>query len=120
MSYCRWSSENFQCDIYCYEHCFGGIAIHVAANRIAIPLPEMPALTEDSIKDGTWLSAHNRNMDILDTMERLSIGLPYDGQSFSEATYESAVVRLQALRDLGYRFPERVIEGLMEDAQACE
>lgn len=33
MSYCRWSSDNWKCDLYCYEDANGYIT-HVADNRI--------------------------------------------------------------------------------------
>ena len=29
MSYCRWSSDNFQCDVYCYADVSGGYTTHV-------------------------------------------------------------------------------------------
>jgi len=33
MSYCRWSSDNWQCDLYCYDDISGGITTHVAGYR---------------------------------------------------------------------------------------
>lgn len=33
MSYCRWSCDDFECDLYCYSDVSGGWTIHVAANR---------------------------------------------------------------------------------------
>lgn len=33
MSYCRFSSDGFNCDVYVYEDCAGGWTTHVAANR---------------------------------------------------------------------------------------
>lgn len=120
MSYCRWSSSNFQCDIYCYEYCYGGIMIHVAAQRIAEPLPQMPQFSKENIEDGTWLEAHNSNMKLLDAMERLPIGLPHDGESFHETDHKAAYERLLMLRDVGYQVPEYAIQSLLEDAQEAE
>lgn len=38
MSYCRWSSMDFKCDLYIYE-AEDGIAIHVASNRVIGDVP---------------------------------------------------------------------------------
>ena len=37
MSYCRWSSMNWRCDVYVYEDCSGGWTTHIAGRRRAIP-----------------------------------------------------------------------------------
>lgn len=117
MSYCRWSSDNFQCDIYCYEHCYGGIMIHVAANRIAEPLPEMPAFTRENLESGVWMDAHRRNMALLDKMERVAIGLPHDGETFHVESFQEAADKLIELRKVGYQVPDHAIETLMEESE---
>ena len=33
MSYCRFSSENYHCDIYCYAHVNGGFVTDVTDGR---------------------------------------------------------------------------------------
>lgn len=38
MSYCRWSSDNYQCDIYAYRHVCGGYQVHVAGRRNDAPI----------------------------------------------------------------------------------
>ena len=37
MSYCRWSSDDFQCDIYCY--CGGDYIIHITADGKPLKFP---------------------------------------------------------------------------------
>lgn len=37
MSYCRWSSMNWRCDVYTYEDVMGGWTTHVAGRRRVIP-----------------------------------------------------------------------------------
>ena len=37
MSYCRWSSMNWKCDVYVYADVSGGYTTHVAGNRRALP-----------------------------------------------------------------------------------
>ena len=40
MSYCRFSSEDFSSDVYCYADCSGGFTTHVASNRIIGDIPK--------------------------------------------------------------------------------
>lgn len=42
MSYCRWSSMNWMCDVYVYADCNGGWTTHVAsARRMMPPIPDI-------------------------------------------------------------------------------
>lgn len=41
MSYCRWSSNDFQCDLYCYEDINGGWTTHIAGSKL-IPREPLP------------------------------------------------------------------------------
>lgn len=44
MSYCRWSSMNWMCDVYTYEDVSGGWTTHVAGNRRCWPpIPDFTA-----------------------------------------------------------------------------
>lgn len=83
MSYCRWSTDDFTCDLYCYESSEGYVT-HVA-----------------SYKD-------SREKD-----SREPIGLAYDGQSFLDETPEDFLATLTMLKEAGYTFPfERIRERL--------
>ena len=44
MSYCRFSSMDFQCDLYVYDHYQGGTVIHVAKRRRVLNLSKLPPL----------------------------------------------------------------------------
>jgi hypothetical protein len=129
MSFCRWSSDNFQCDLYCYEDVSGGITTHVASNRVVGEIPEAPfellmnegstipeqvlnRMTEANLK--RYMEAHRRQMDFLETCKREPIGLPYDGQSFNDPDYESFLARLLHLRETGYHFPDYVLDLVKE------
>lgn len=48
MSYCRWSSDDYQCDIYAYE-AEDGFVVHVASSRKRFiePLPEPISPSQD-------------------------------------------------------------------------
>ena len=41
MSYCRWSSLDYTCDIYAYESAYG-YEVHIAHSRRMGPQPYMP------------------------------------------------------------------------------
>lgn len=119
MSYCRWSTDDFQCDIYLYEDCSGGWTTCVASNRPVYgkPLPPQP---EDP-KDGmAWYHRHEAVMAMLDdpSTVRVPIGLEHDGQSFNSETLEELKALLLDLRAMGYRFPDYVLEDI--DAEMAE
>ena len=40
MSYCRFSSEDFSCDVYVYDDAMGGTTVHVAGNRYVGDVPK--------------------------------------------------------------------------------
>lgn len=114
MSYCRFSSDNWKSDIYCYEHCDGHFQIHVADSRHVGDIPSLPAI--GSVSDHDWLAANKAQMDFLATAEREDIDLPHSGGSFSEATAEACALRLELLRGLGYHVPQRAIDALREES----
>ena len=41
MSYCRWSSDRWQSDVYCYSDVIGGYTTHVARSRREGHAPEI-------------------------------------------------------------------------------
>ena len=115
MSYCRWSSDNWKCDLYCYEDVNGGITTHVAAYRIVGDVPEVPLSLLKEGKTKEYYDAYKKQMDFLETAKREKIGLPYDGQSFNDPDHKSFLKRLLHLREVGYNFPDYVIEMVKED-----
>lgn len=109
MSYCRWSSDDWTCELYCYEDVSGGWTTHVAGNRVVGEIPKAPFSMLKDDPDG-WLVANRKQMDFLETAKREDIGLPYDGQSFNDPTLEDFLERLLHLKKVGYRFPDYVLE----------
>lgn len=103
MSYCRWSTDNYGCDIYAYES-DGGYETHVASLRVDGEVPPLNWDTAEALFE--TLQAQN---DYLDTATRSSIGGPFDGESFTEPTLEGFLERLLELRRAGYKFPDSVI-----------
>jgi hypothetical protein len=117
MSYCRWSSDDFQCDVYVYEDVRGGWTTHVAGNRVryAEPLPAPVAFPPPGHTDDEFLAWYKRHQAVLDMVgqaERLPIGLPHDGKTFNDPTPGECADRLAALAALGYRVPVDVIDCL--------
>lgn len=121
MSYCRWSTDDFQCDLYCYEGNDDRYWTHVAGNRvhwkIELPPPEIENLLfkngrmnktalnrhiKRTIHVGNLLNEENEGINY----ERLPIGLAYDGQTFTDDTPEEFKDTLLLLKMTGYRFPD--------------
>lgn len=117
MSYCRWSSDDFRCDLYCYESIDGNWVTHVAANRIPDDTPRITASIDDGV---VWLDQHNRQHEFLlsDDCKRMPINGPYDGETFYDGDIEGFRDRLIAMRDAGYKFPAGVLQNV--DAEIAE
>ena len=117
MSYCRWSSDDYQCDLYIYEDYLGGWTTHVAAKRRVFkePLPALVPTTKDN-QDARW-ARYTLVKRMLDEADLVAIGLPADGKSFNDPTLEDLRDRVKALRDMGYRVPPRVLETIEQEIQ---
>lgn len=119
MSFCRWSSDNWRCDLYCYEDVAGSFTTHVAGNRVVGEIPKEPSMTLPL--SPTFMAEHRAVMDFLDTAERAPIGLPYDGETFRDPDLSSFLDRLLELRAAGYHFPDYVLDDVRaEIAEATE
>lgn len=114
MSYCRFSSDNFACDVYVYEHCYGGWTTHVAGRRVVGNVPKLPPLTADN-KDA-FFAAYRAQMDFMETAQHADIGLPHDGAQFSDNTPGACAERLESLRTIGYNVPQHAIDQLREES----
>lgn len=113
MSYCRWSSMNFGCDLYCYES-EQGYVTHVANLRVVGDIPEVDSslflnYTEENVEK--FFEQQKAQFEFLDTAERKPIGLKYDGQTLYDDK-ETFLLTLNKLREEGYKFPEITQEDL--------
>jgi hypothetical protein len=118
MSYCRWSSDDFQCDVYVYDG-GGGWTTHVAGNRPVGAVPATPEPNSGNFQE--FMAAHRAQMAFLETCERANITLPHAGESFHDDTPGECADRLDMLRALGYKVPQYAIDELrLEQAQASE
>jgi len=121
MSYCRWSSDNFECDLYCYQS-DDGYVTHVASKRVVGDVPPLPPWPIWSGGDGAmhlnqWIVAVRAQHDYVDKAERIPIGLPYDGETFIDVTLGEFLARLLHLREAGYRFPDSVLDDVREEME---
>lgn len=140
MSYCRWSSNNFWCDVYVYEDVAGGWTTHVAGNRLRfraipeIPMSLFPRLNGEwdkknrkmvypsryeaikaSIIAHIFLWSHRLHMWSVSHIPRRNIGLEHDGETFNDPTPGECASRLIYLRDCGYIVPKYAIDSLLEE-----
>ena len=116
MSYCRFSTNDYQCDLYVYATDEDLYQIHVAAYRrvFASPLPPPVKLTPDTLEAYTTRELLVQEMVRDAEFER--IVLPLAGEHFCEDAEETARV-LEMLRDFGYRFPCSIIEEIRNETQ---
>jgi hypothetical protein len=116
MSYCRWSTDDFQCDVYVYADVAGGFTTHVAGNRpvLDVELPPRVPLTEENVD--AWIERDRIVSEWIEKAERRPIGLPHDGDTFRDETADDAANTLQRLLELGYKVPQRAIDALRAEA----
>lgn len=106
MSYCRWSTDDFSCDLYCYGNASGGWTTHVAGNK---PVGEIPKVTASFDQPDEMARQMNAQHEWLASCAREPLGLPHDGETFNDPTLEAFRDRLMTLRAAGYRFPDYVL-----------
>lgn len=117
MSYCRWSSDGGQCDLYCFEHVDGYFAVCVASYRRPRKMTEYDFSSAESLKS----TLEQRRRDEGDpTNEREPIGLPYDGEIFQEPDLESMIKRMEMLRDVGYNVPQVAIDAARDEFEVAK
>ena len=111
MSYCRWSSEQFQCDVYVYES-ESGFETHIAGNRVIYgePLPE-----PIEICAAGWIERHTKVEEMYEKAERQDIDHPEAGESYTDSTAKACADRLRVLKAEGFVVPQYVIDDLIEE-----
>lgn len=107
VAYCRFSSDNFGCDLYCYESAEGYVT-HVASSRIVGMAPEID-LSKANLDE---IAARSR---FFANCERERIGLRHDGERFVDSSLGEMIARIEGLAELGYRVPGGLIGALQEE-----
>jgi len=103
MSYCRWSSEDSNCDVYVYEDFFGGWTTHIAERR---KKSDFNPSTNTTIEE--WGDGYT------------DIPLQYAGESFNDPTPGKCADRLESLRAIGYIVPQYAIDALRDEQSGSE
>lgn len=115
MSYCRWSSDNWRCDLYCYEGC--GYVIHVAGRRRAGEIPDdrWADFVQGKITAEEYVELHRLQMEALERCKLVDIDLPHAGETFYADDLETFRDKLLELRQIGYNFPDYVLEEIAQE-----
>lgn len=113
MSYCRWSSDNYTCDLYVYPTEGNTYLIHVASTQLETPVPPLPSIHE--VGADAYVEAYKKQSEFLKHAKHIPITLPYAGESFAVSGLSELKSKLIELRSLGYRFPNHVFERIEEE-----
>lgn len=111
MSYCRFSSGDFQCDVYVYDSQDGVVTWVAGYRRIyRDPLPAPIDFMEDPI---AWTERFNAVMN----MDFVPESLPekWAQKNFVDQSYEDCANRLKEMKKDGLWIPDEAIEALLED-----
>jgi len=116
MSYCRFSSDDWSCDIYAYADVSGGYTVHVAANRY-VGVPKIDPLPQDFTDEqfDKWFKGNQMQLDFLETAEQVRIGLPDDGKTYNYPDLRDFLNALLAFQQIGYHVPQDVIDAVEEE-----
>ena len=121
MAYCRWSSDNFKCDLYVFEVVGGGYQVHIAGTRV---VGEVPPLMWPRLEPGELIEdddfylleqSYKAQGDFLETAERVPIGLPWDNTSFWFQELGELRMFLNAAKTIGYQFPDEIFDIIEEE-----
>ena len=118
MSYCRFSSDNYACDVYVYESCYGGFDVHVAAYRYVGDIPKLPKYSPETAKE--YYRAADEQVRILENLEKENIGGKYDGEKFNCETLGHLLICLEDIENAGYNVPSWVIDDIRNEIEESE
>jgi hypothetical protein len=118
MSYCRWSTDDFGCDLYVYEDVNGGWTIHIAQSRVVgeVPPVDWSLLDGPAGTGAEFVRQHKAQTDFVFGAEFEPINLPHAGQTFNLPTADEAAAKVEELLALGYRAPAYVAANLRAEA----
>jgi hypothetical protein len=120
MSYCRWSSDCHQSDVYVYADVQGGWTTHVAGRR-RVPVKPVPAPPDNTYPDAVieyWMEC-SRWVDDWTAWEWAPVPA-HAGESFNDDTPGGCADRLEQLRAAGVNVPQYAIDRLREEAKEAQ
>lgn len=117
VAYCRWSSDDFQCDLYVYESAQGW-ECHVAGRKLDMAGVELPPPADLADFDA-WLQRHNDVRGILDALRQqerwIDIPEPHGGKTYTFDSPGEMADYLDTLESAGLRFPDWLESALREE-----
>jgi hypothetical protein len=115
VSYCRWSSDDYQSDLYIYESTTG-YEVHIAGRRILYSkkLPDWVPFTPENIQNGTWQQRQEEVEKLLYSSEKQDIEFKHAGKCYTFPDGKSCADFVKELISLGYNVPNGVVEALIE------
>lgn len=116
MSYCRWSCDGHKSDVYCYAHVSGGFTTHVATCRYEVENPPEPSFENQD----EWLAWYKEVRGNIAGAKLVDIGLPHDGETFSDETLAELRTRLEHLQSLGYHVPKHAFERINREIEETQ
>lgn len=139
MSYCRWSSDFGECDVYVYEDVHGGWTTHVGSRRLKQKVPDNIKNMYPEFGDPQWAEKYMNCEKAADEWRRtlkqnekssLTFGFPvpddseyFDlkeigeeaGQSYNHPTPGECADNLVMLKNKGFNVPQYAIDALREE-----
>lgn len=116
MAYCRWSSDDFKCDIYCYKSVsHGDYEIHISdrKTRILEKLPPRP-VTDHELD---WYYWEKEAEKVIEDSDLETLRLPFNGKSIYFDHPLTTAFFLKNLKNWGYHVPDYAIDRLMHEAK---
>lgn len=113
MAYCRWSTDDFLCDLYIWDDVAGHTAVAVASRRVVYeePLPEPIPWDVERIEE-----IYARQKVVRDLPQHYEdIELPHAGEILCVPTPAAAADLVAELRALGYCCPDGIEQALREE-----
>lgn len=142
MSYCRWSSDHFECDVYVYESSQGWVT-HIAGRRRKAKLPDhIKAMFPDNWQaegavdkymaakeaEKEWIrtlphevvmgndtSGNPVPMYFLADSEYDFLPAPMAGETVTSDSPGECAAFIESLRPLGFNVPQYAIDALREE-----
>ena len=115
MSWCRWSSMEFACDLYVFDSAYG-VEVNVARRRHVIDRSTLPPGDDDICSDASF-ARHRALTDLLNSCEEYEvIDLPHAGEWRVFDELSEAADFIDELAALGYVVPP----GMTDEMRSCE
>jgi hypothetical protein len=115
MSWCRWSSLDFRCDLYVYES-MSGVEVHVAGGRYDLDYDLLPAAVSILDDQDAWRVRHDLLSALIADAETVAIDLPHARDSRTFDTLVEAACWIDELAGLGYVVPP----GMTDEMRSSE